>query len=253
MTTAFGRASLGVFYLLSANLVAGYLALELDYPSLWGDETGVFFEYALPLPFYWGLAHWLSLLPLTLLVLGMPLWRRETLRRAQWIFAAIILLCVIVELKLPFGTLRKTPFVLFFFVDFVLVLLVSLSLTASRRVIITSSIAVLVVAVTLWQLPTLKKIVYPGALMTVVDKGVFEDIEEIRLTVELRPDATEDEVCRAARQLHDEELASSPGYRVTVLFWSRVEPRSSTYPAGRGELNEGAWRCEFVPPGTRSG
>ena len=61
------RILIFVTFLLSVNLLAGYVALKMGYPSLYNVRAS-FAEYAVPLPFYWGFAH----LP-SMLIYGIPL------------------------------------------------------------------------------------------------------------------------------------------------------------------------------------
>ena len=74
-----GRAFLAVMFFVFVNGLSGLLAQELRYPSLWGNSSGLFGEYAYPIPFTYALSHWLSMGPLTLIVLGIPLWERKAL------------------------------------------------------------------------------------------------------------------------------------------------------------------------------
>ena len=48
------RALVFILFLICVNLIAGFLAVKLHYPSLYNVHAS-FSEYAVPLPFHWAL------------------------------------------------------------------------------------------------------------------------------------------------------------------------------------------------------
>lgn len=134
MHSTWTRISLALTFLIAANVLAGVAAVHLGYPSLWGNSK-VFLEYALPLPFGWGLAHWLSMTPLAFLIFHLPNWDERRLVRARWVLSVLLLMLIATALVWSGWRWRKVPFVLFPLVDGALALVVSLTFKPPLRLL----------------------------------------------------------------------------------------------------------------------
>ncbi len=259
-TTA-GRTLLGVAYLISANALSGLFAVLLDYPSLWGKSTGIFGEYAIPLPFTWALAHWISMLPFTLVMLGMPLWEKRSVIRIRWLLLAGILVSLFFEIDLPYGRLEHNPFLLFLTVDFVLVLLLSFLFYTSVKV----QLAGLVTLVTLilgiiFQEPLVRFSSLQGPLLSELEVEISHKEKLVRYHFNVIPALTPgespypDKICAAAEKLFDEVTSANPApadYTEIVLFWARPKNAKpgTTYPAGSaGQDHQRHWICDLNYP-----
>jgi len=112
-------------FLICVNLLAGYLAIEFRYPSLYNVKAS-FAEYAVPLPFYWGFAH----IP-SMLIFGIPLLLfselQEKHKRYLRTFFVFSFLLLLLELD------KKIPFLLFPKIDAVTALIFSLVLSPPNR------------------------------------------------------------------------------------------------------------------------
>lgn len=111
-------------YLLAVNLLAGYVAVALSYPSLWGGGD-VFKEYAVPIPYGWAMMHWLTMAPLAVLLYGLPAWPAVKQQKFRWILLACIAACVAIEFIYGGGRWHRIPFVLFPLIDVTTVLMLS--------------------------------------------------------------------------------------------------------------------------------
>jgi len=112
--------------------MAGLLAVEFRYPSLWGNSD-IFPEYAYPLPYGWALAHWISMSPLTFWVFRMPTWDTHTLMRSRWILLAIVTAAVLFEFIYGNGRWHRIPFVLFVLVDSAIALIIAMIIKPPRK------------------------------------------------------------------------------------------------------------------------
>ena len=97
-----------ISYFISVNLLAGYCAVWLRYPSLWGGGN-VFYEYGMPIGI-WGLSHWPSLILISIPLLLIPHWNTKQINR----FRAI---CISLFLILLYGVIEQIPFALFPAID----------------------------------------------------------------------------------------------------------------------------------------
>lgn len=114
-----------LLYLLSVNLLSGYVAIEMRYPSLWNVHAS-FWEYAAPLPVGWGFAH----IP-SMFLYGVPLllladWQPKHIRLFR-ILCSCSFLLLFLELD------NKVPFVLFSKVDAFTALIFSLALAPPNQ------------------------------------------------------------------------------------------------------------------------
>lgn len=275
------RIAIGLAFLLVVNLLAGWLAQELRYPSLWGNSQ-VFAEYAWPLPYGWSMVHWVSMLPLAFVVAALPGWPPSRLVRTRWILLGLLAAVLFVEVEWPYGRLNRIPFLLFFAVDFSVALLVSLAIRPPLRALAgAAALLVLGFAVLRWlAAPEAPREAggpppAPAADSAAAEPvtrdatGFFSDSEvsvlraerEVRITLYLadtvqpgQPPSPE-AICRAAEARYAELAAvrvRPDGYRERVRFMAHpwFEPeRKYVYPAGEAGMDEsGHWACAFEYP-----
>ena len=124
-------------FLIVINLACGLIAVEFRYPSLWGGSD-VFKEYALPLHFSWAIAHWPSMLVLSVLLFRMREWDETQITKIRCVILAGIALCIAIEFIYGGGKFHRIPFVLIVLVDLSAVYVLSLLLHQRRRPFVAS-------------------------------------------------------------------------------------------------------------------
>ena len=132
-------------FLVAANLICGFIAVEFRYPSLWGGSD-VFNEYAMPLSLSWALAHWPSMLLACALLFRMPELRGAQVSSIRLGLLIGIACCIAIEFLYGGGRFHRIPFVLFFLVDLSLAYVLSLLLYKRPKPMIA---ALFLIAVTL--------------------------------------------------------------------------------------------------------
>lgn len=109
----FEKVSIRVIFLLIyfviVNLLSGYIAVFLRFPSLWGNSQ-IFFDYAMPLNLTWAFAHWPSMIMVSIALFSLPHWEAKSIQHFRSI-------CLSLFLILIYGVLEKIPFALFPAVD----------------------------------------------------------------------------------------------------------------------------------------
>lgn len=260
LSTTKGRLLLAIVYLVSVNLLSGFLAEALDYPSLWGRSGSVWGEYAIPLPFTWALAHLVSMLPMALLIAGLPLWPKIWVIRARWILIAALIVLFFAEVKLPYGRLRHVPFYLFLAVDAAVALLLSLLIYPPIRTLIVT--AAMVATMTLGIYVTHRETT-STATENALEKHegevtFFEEISEyprgtskeivatVRETVgpDIGPNA--EKICAEAKALLAK--GSTAEVKLMVHPWFETEQKY-VYSAGSARYDTaGEWLCDFSYP-----
>jgi hypothetical protein len=245
------------------NLASGWIAVKMGYPSLWGNTNEIFVEYAAPILYTWALAHWITMLPLTLIVLGMPTWQKPAIIRTRWLCVIGIIACLLVEVKLPVGRFRHIPMVLFPFVDLLSVLVFSFLFHTSRRLQV-AIVAIPLVAGSLFLFRDQITRFIPGyaVLVKEVDRELIHKESLIRYVFEVVPAVSPDSypdaasICEAADELYQQvriTRAETNGYSEVILFWARPgldsERVASTQPAGTARPTQnGEWACDFKYP-----
>ncbi len=274
--TTWFRLSLGLFVLVFVNIAAGVVAETLRYPSLYGATTGIFEEYAYPVPFAYGLVHWVSMLPLALIVAGLPMWDRQLVVRARWIALILLLVSLGFEIDFGVGAFEKNPFALYGIVDSTTFLVVSFAFhTPVRGLLIGIGVVVLVasgVAVYRWdQLqPDMPDIVMPddpvevastpGELLLAESVSVNARRKTARFFIEVVPviepgkPPYPQEICAAAESVYNGMLknySEAEGFNNTVTFithpWFVDDPDIVHTVSGAGYVN-GEWDCWFTYP-----
>ncbi len=105
-------------YITSVNFLSGYVAVWLKFPSLWGNSK-IFLDYAMPFGMTWAMAHWPSLVLISIPLLRLPHWNKNQLKRFRQI-------CIGLFVILLYGIIEKIPFALFPAVDLLIAFLFSL-------------------------------------------------------------------------------------------------------------------------------
>lgn len=260
----FKRLLLVVFFLAVVNIASGYLAVTLGYPSLWGNTTGIFAEYAIPLNFNWAFAHLLSMLPLAGVAAALPSWKRSHLVKLRWVLLAALVVLFFVEVKLPYGRLNHIPFALFLVVDCLTMLALSLLFHPPWRVmaaVIGMAVISLLAAYLLTSVDWSSESPNPAEpVQSEAPKGFFEEIEWtqkhdhmelfllIRDTVGPDLEPTRETICEESRAVAE----TSSNQPVKVLFM--VHPwfestQKYVYHAGSASLDSQlVWQCDFIYP-----
>jgi len=198
-------------YVISVNLLAGYLAVLLKFPSLWGGGD-TFQDYAMPIGLTWAMAHWFSFIPLSIPLLLMSDWNVTWIRRFR-------IFCLGMFLILLYGVIEKVPFALFPAVDLFVAFFFSIIIvppTYKENPVFTIAIIILLSIVTLagtyvlyskWQHRT------PGIKETELMGGVFRleaisvdnnYLKQIIFTVELMQYIPQSDVCNVATEMGEE-------------------------------------------------
>ena len=280
MTSMTGRLGLSFLFLLSVNLLSGWIAVVLRFPSLWGNTSGIFGEYATPLPFAWGFIHWLTMLPLALLIAGMPVWDKKLVVRFRIIAAICLGIALFIEIDWGYGKLNKIPFTLYAIVDLAVALFISLGFFTPWRWIGGSVALLLTITAGRYlylniDAPSLTSADGQAAVDVPPEIPFFSEensytrneSNEVQFYLSLRDTVQPgvaplaDEICRQAERRFEALLArqdQSAGYNYKVYFMAHpwFEPNKKyIYPAGSAFRTEtGAWQCEFTyPEPARSG
>jgi hypothetical protein len=230
-----------VLYLVSVNLLSGYVALALNYPSLFNVKAS-FGEYAIPLPFTWALAHW----P-TMLIFGIPLLYISRARRK--LTQNYRLLCAIIAGLLLLTLNEKIPFLLFPWVDALAGLAFSLVLVPPNRkanpvlfpvtclAVVGVVGAITYIAFDHWQhrTPTLNTTTYADGVFELTSIDVNKKLREMRVVMALKERLEIDESCELGQQVAEQVLQDYPfdtGYNRLVEVW--FNPESSDVPENTG-------------------
>jgi hypothetical protein len=234
------RLAAFLFFLLGVNLLSGYIALALGYPSLWNVAPS-FSEYALPLPFTWALMHWPSML-----LYGIPL--LYLTRERQRVTTYYRLFCVISFCLLLVQLDERIPFLLFPKVDAAIGLILSLVLVPPNRVanpvlfpmvcvaVLAALLAAIFTGFSLWRhrTPQLTTTNYAGGIFRLTAIEVDKTFREMRMMVELRKQLEVKEACELGQQM---ALKLLQDYPFDPVYARRIEVRFN--PAG-SDLHESA-------------
>lgn len=238
-------------FLVSVNLLAGGLAVWLRYESLWNVQVG-FAEYALPLPFCWGLAHLPSQLLGGLLLFFLPTWPKRGVDCFRTACLAVFLLALLE------GD-RQIPFLLFPKVDAAAALLFSLvAVPPNRRenprlvaalglIALAAGLLLGYVAYATWthRTPEVTVTRYADGAFTLQAIAVHNDHRKsVVFDVALTTALPEDQACLLAQALAEGVLRDypfDPGYdKVIEVTYSPASPPADfqPYPLGEIRLND---------------
>lgn len=248
-------------YIISVNLLAGYCAVWLKFPSLWGSSK-IFLEYAMPIGMTWALAHWPTLVLVSIPLLLIPHWNTKQITRFR-------IICIGLSLILSYGVIEKVPFALFPTIDLLTAFFFSLIIAPpsykenpvlSLFMIVLLSITALAGAYHLlykWKhrTPIIKESVLLDGLYELktidADNGYRK---ELLFTVELRQYIAPDKVCDTASEMGALLFNTYPfdekyNKMIDVVFNPEEKEKNTTpYPLGQvvqyeenGELQIGCY------------
>lgn len=244
------RVLVFLIFLVSVNLLSGYLAVKLNYASLWNVHVK-FGEYAIPLPFNWGLAH----IP-SMLVYGLPLifllkWPVHYVKYYR-------LFCICSFLLLSLELDKKIPFLLFPKVDAIVALFFSFVLKPPNHndnpvqvtvLKILASLGFLLLGYYLYgtwkhQSPKIENTQYLDGVFELKSITVNNDYRKsMEFDVDLKMMIPEERACQlgqtlAQEFLHDYPFDKNYNQLITVTF-NPSSGKYKTYPLGEISLNEG--------------
>lgn len=265
------RVSLGLAYLLAVNLLSGYLAVTFGYPSLWGNSTGIFAEYAYPVNFTWAFWHWFSMLPAMLLVMGLPVWDKALLIRARWVAIAILLICVVIEMSERLGRFQQIPFVLFFMVDAGLFLFLALCFRSPLKWIVGFFALAGILALAWFLIPATWTTVSQLSRPQAGSSGLIAEVDLVvdwqgntatyymvlKDTVQPNGSPSAVEICKAAREQIQWAMINDPPpeelSEPVIMFMAKAwfdESGRVLFPAGSATYlsSHDEWNCEYEMP-----
>jgi hypothetical protein len=240
-------------FLIAVNLLSGFIAVTLNYPSLFNVNAS-FSEYAAPFSFTWALAHWPSLL-----LYGIPLLfhtrTQEKLVLYYRLFCGVSFCLLMLELD------AKVPFLLFPKVDAMTGLLLSLTLVAPTRsanpvlfpVVCAAGAAVMGVVVFFayshWQhrTPELNRTLYADRKFELTAIDVDKERHEMRVVMDLTVRMDVIESCKLGQQVAEQvtlDYPFDPSYNKLIEVWFNPatpdlkESHDDPYRLGEISLNE---------------
>ena len=242
-----------VVFLISVNLLSGYLAITLDYPSLFNVNAS-FGEYAIPLPFTWAMTHW----P-TMLIYGIPLLYHTS--PEQKLVFYYRLYCAVTFCLLMLELDAKIPFLLFPKVDAVIGLVLSLALVPPTRtanpilfpVVCLAIVAILSTsgyfAYDYWQhrTPELRTTTYADGNLELTAININKVLHEMRIEMDLKTRLDSEESCALGQQAAEKVKQDYPfdnEYRKIIEVWFNPanqdlpENNGKPYPLGEISLND---------------
>lgn len=249
--TIWFRAFVFLIFLLSVSLLAGYIAIKLRYPSLY-NVTASFSEYAIPLPFNWGMLH----IP-SMIIYGIPLLVLPVLQDKYTQYFRVFCICSFLLLLLELD--NKVPFLLFPKVDALAALIFSLvvvplssknnpALVAAFKLLTFLAILILgFFAYSFWkhQIPTITTTQYEGGVFELKSIDIKTDFhKEMVFNIDLKERVAEDQVCTRAQPMANSVLQDYPfdsSYKkvIKVTFNPTFsESQDDPYEMGEISLND---------------
>lgn len=252
-STPWSKLLIFSLFLLAVNLLAGFVAVWLNYPSLFNTQVS-FSEYAIPLPFTWALAHWPSIL-----IYGIPL-LYLTKNKGKFLFY-YRLFCAVSFALLLLQITEKIPFVLFPAVDAFTGLTLSLAIVPPNResnpalfpsicfvgFVIFGAAGYITYDYMRHRTPELSTRLYSNGSFELVSIDIYKNLHEMRITVELKERLSTEDACSAGQELAANILNDYPfdsSYNKYVEVWLNPssqdldENNGSPYPLGEISLNE---------------
>lgn len=251
------RLIVAVAYLVTVNILCGFIAVEFRYPSLWG-KSSVFPEYAYPVPMSWALMHWLSMAPLTYFIFRMWDWEPGLLRRFRGSLLAVALLCITADIVYGGGRFHRVPFLLFPFVDTSTALLLTFVMT--RRGLVRTSAFALAGVVLLIGVPALTASVQQqidpyGLRGMTTEKGWLRPIKVVReeettvYVLQFEPAANnenQDDICYETLRVYEQMLQRHEPFDRTTPVVRLTRPDAPEKQIGHARYsNNGRWLCSY--------
>lgn len=201
------KISLLLVYLVSVNLLAGYVAVWFRFPSLWGNSQ-IFLDYSMPFGLTWASAHIPSMILVSILLLRIPNWNEKQIQRFR-------IICLSLFFILIYGVLEKVPFALFPAVDLLVAFFFSLimvppSYKENPKLTIGLSIFLSLILIsssyflyTKWQhrAPEIKETVLMDGLFKLNDIDVHNVYPEITFKVALTKMIPQSSICDTAIEM----------------------------------------------------
>ena len=268
-STTMGRTLLVLTFLICVNLGSGYAAVHLGYPSVWGNSTGIFMEYVVPLLYNWALAHLVFMVPIAIALSLVPGWDARSVFIFRAILGFVFIAALLFEVRLPVGRLNHNPFLLFILMDTGVALLLTVIFYPPFKAILGLTVASIIIVTGLFLYANPKLFESPPTSNRAVDEtrntsqsqaestSFFESITtferhnytEVNVTVRevvgpnLGPIPSD--IC-----LNAKPLATEPRMVVKFMVYPWFENEEKyIYPAGEAGLDaQGIWYCEFVYP-----
>lgn len=243
-----GKLLLALVYFTSINLLAGFAATWLKFPSLWGNSQ-VFDEYAIPILMTWGTAHWPSLLLVGIPLLNIYRWSALSIRRFR-------LACVVVFLLLMYGVKERFPFALFPAVDVFVAFFFSLVIVPfsyKENPVLTVFIAILIAVSSVtgasilysqWKhrVPAIQQAELMGGLFRLESIAVNPNYRQLLFTVELTRYIEQSTACATATELGKaifEAYEYDREYTKIIKITFNPEPgKSGSLPYPLGEVGQ---------------
>ncbi len=238
-------------FLTTSSLLAGYLAIKLQFPSLYNVNAS-FAEYAIPFPFYWGFMH----IPF-MLIYGIPLLlsHRTKLRYVNY----FRLFCVASFLTLLLTVNLKIPFLLFPTIDAITALICSLILLPPNKednpklitLLKLSAVSILILlgyfAYDNWvhRTPNITKRLYANGIFELQSIEVQNDYhKQLSFLVDLNKVLPEHQICQAAQLMvneimHDYPFDQTYNQLIKIRFNPKADKQTDLpYPLGELSLNK---------------
>lgn len=242
------RITVFIVFLVCVNLLAGFVAIKLGYPSLYNVKAS-FGEYAVPLPFMWAFAHIPSMLIYGLPLLFLPAWQEKYVR-----YYRIVCICSFILLLLELD--GKSPFLLFPKVDAVVALIFSLIVVPPTRrdnpilvkvLLLSTFVGALFLAYYLYswwihRTPDIKNTNYDAGVFELLTIQVNNDFrKEMLFKVQLIETLPEEQLCEHAQTLASELLRDYPfdnDYKkeIHMVFTPLGEDEARSYNLGEVSL-----------------
>ncbi len=237
-----------LIYFISVNLLAGYAAVLMKFPSLWGNSK-VFGEYAIPIFMTWGMAHWPSLIVIGISLFFVSGWNAIQIQRFR-------VICLSLLLVLIYGVIEKIPFVLFPAVDllvgfFFSLIIVPPSYKENPKLTISLLIFLSVVLISSsyylyskWQhrTPEIKESNLMNGLFELKKVEVNKNYKELIFTIELTQFISQNDVCRIATEMSNtlfKKYSFDKQYkRIVQIIFNQNQSESIVTPYHLGLLEQ---------------
>ena len=236
------KVALACVFFTSVNLLAGLVAVQLRFPSLWGNSQ-VFGEYAMPVTYSWALTHWPSGLIVGASLLSLHRWS------IQYV-TAFRIACIAIFLGLLYWVTERLPFALFpavdVFVGFVFSLLI-VPLRFKENPIFTTvvgSIAAAIAALCLYfgfsswthRVPVMTQTEWRDGTFKLTSINVDHNYRRLEFAMNLTKYIDETSACEQAMQMAI-SLFESYGYdsdynKVIDMKYVDIEGGAAPYPLG---------------------
>ena len=235
-------------YLISVNLLSGYIAVWLRFPSLWGNSQ-IFLDYSMPLGMTWASAHIPSMILVSIPLLLIPHWNAKQINRFRMI-------CLCLFLILIYGVLEKIPFALFPAVDLFVAFFFSLAIVPPsyqdnpKLTIGLSIFLVLFLSISSyilfskWQhrTPVIKETSLMNGLFKLNTIEVHNVYPELTFNVELTKMISQESVCNTAIEmtsnLFDTYRFDDSYKKIVEVIFNPTETESKNTPYHLGVLEQ---------------